>query len=303
MRKVKNGGPRTSPEERRAQAEELQASIVTEIGKLRDSGEWERLLTFVQAFHQYSFNNLVLILAQSPTATHVAGFRKWQQLGRQVRKGERAIRIFGFRQKKLNTGESGEGEQAEPSESGEKTFTYLPILSVFDRAQTDLIDPTQPDAAELGHRLTGGDQAGIYDATADYLTSIGWTVTREAIPGEVNGFTTRDGSTRVVVDANLSPAQAAKTILHEAAHVLLHTDQDQGTHIEHRGVIETEAESVAYIVAGLVGLDTSVYSIGYVAGWSNCDADTIRTTATRVPRAAHTLADALTDNSESIEPN
>lgn len=303
MRKVKNSGPRTSPEERRAQAEELQASIVTEIEKLRDSGEWERFLTFVQAFHQYSFNNLVLILTQSPTATHVAGFRKWQQLGRQVRKGERGIRIFGFRQKKLSSDDSGEGEQAEPSENGEKTLTHFPILSVFDRAQTDLIDPTQPDPAELGHRLTGGDPAGIYDTTADYLTSIGWTVTLEAIPGEVNGFTTRDGSTRVVVDANLSPAHAAKTILHEAGHVLLHTDQDQGTHIEHRGVTETEAESVAYIVAGLLGLDTSVYSIGYVAGWSNCDADTIRTTATRVLRAAHTLADALTGNPEPTEPD
>jgi hypothetical protein len=302
MRKVKNGGPRTSPEERRAQAEELQASIVTEIEKLRDSGEWERFLTFIQAFHQYSFNNLVLILTQSPTATQVAGFRKWQQLGRQVRKGERGIRIFGFRQKKLASDDSGEDE-AEAIENGEKTLTYFPILSVFDRAQTDLIDPTQPDPTELGHRLTGGDPAGIYDATTNYLTSIGWTVTLEAIPGEVNGFTTRDGSTRVVVDANLSPAQAAKTILHEAGHVLLHTDPDQGTHIEHRGTTETEAESVAYIVAGILGLDTSAYSIGYVAGWSNCDADTIRTTATRVLRAAHTLADALTDNPEPTEPN
>jgi Zn-dependent peptidase ImmA (M78 family) len=128
-------------------------------------------------------------------------------------------------------------------------------------------------------------------------------VTREAIPGEINGFTTRDGSPRVVVDANLSPAQAAKTILHEAGHVLLHTDQDQGTYIEHRGTAETEAESVAHIVAGLLGLDTSVYSIGYVAGWSNCDADTIQTTATRVLQAAHTLADALTDNPEPTEPN
>ncbi len=86
-----------------------------------------------------------------------------------MRKGERGIRIFGFRQKKLSSDDSGEGEQAEDRESGEKTLTYFPILSVFDRAQTDLIDPTQPDP-ELGHRVTGGDPAGIYDATADYLT-------------------------------------------------------------------------------------------------------------------------------------
>jgi hypothetical protein len=67
----------------------------------------------------------------------------------------------------LTSDDSGEGEQAEPSENGEKILTYVPILSVFDRAQTDLTDPTQPDPAKLGHRLTGGDPAGIYDATAD----------------------------------------------------------------------------------------------------------------------------------------
>ncbi|MCS5735793.1 ArdC-like ssDNA-binding domain-containing protein [Herbiconiux daphne] len=301
MRKVTNTRPNKSPEERRAQAEELQASIVTEVEKLRDTGEWERFLTFAQAFHNYSFNNLVLILTQCPTATYVAGFRKWQQLGRQVRKGERGIRIFGFRQKKLTCEDAGDGEKVEPGENGEKTMTYFPILSVFDRAQTDLIDPTQPDPGELGQRLTGDDLTGIYAPAADYLTSIGWTVTREPIPGEVNGYTTRDGSMRVVVDADLSPAQAAKTVLHEAGHVLLHTDEEPGEYIEHRGIKETEAESVAYIVAGLMGLDTSGYSIGYVAGWSNCDADTIRTTATRVLRAAHTLADALTDDPEQAQ--
>ncbi|SDZ48420.1 ArdC-like ssDNA-binding domain-containing protein [Herbiconiux ginsengi] len=300
MRKVTSTRPSKSPEERRAHAETLQASIVTEVEKLRETGEWERFLTFAQAFHNYSFNNLVLILTQCPTATYVAGFRKWQQLGRQVRKGERGIRIFGFRQKKL-TGDAGDGEKVDAGEDGAKTVAYFPVLSVFDRAQTDLIDPTQPDPGALGQRLTGDDPAGIYDAASDYLTSIGWTVTREPIPGEVNGYTTQDGSKRVIVDADLSPAQAAKTVLHEAGHVLLHTDEESGEYIEHRGIKETEAESVAYIVAGIMGLDTSKYSIGYVAGWSNCDPDTIRNTASRVLRAAHTLANALTDNPEQPE--
>ncbi|MGW9114497.1 ImmA/IrrE family metallo-endopeptidase, partial [Microbacterium sp. NPDC055683] len=143
--------------------------------------------------------------------------------------------------------------------------------------------------------LTGDDPAGIFEAVADYLTGKGWTVTREPIPGTANGFTTIDGTRRVVVDVDLSPAQAAKTALHEAAHVILHSDEEPAEYITHRGIKETEAESVAYIVAGILGLDTSRYSVGYVAGWSRCESETIKSTAARVLRAAHTLADAITE--------
>ena len=95
-----------------------------------------------------------------------------------------------------------------------------------------------------------------------------------------------------MIDADLSPAQTAKTALHEAAHVLLHADEEPGEYAAHRGIkeTETEAESVAYVLAGLLGLDTVAYSIGYIAGCS----DTIRATAARVLSAVRTLANALT---------
>ena len=82
-----------SPEERRAEAEGLHATIAEQVEELRSSEAWTRFLTFAQAFHRYSINNLLLILAQKPEATHVAGYRTWQSIGRQVRKGERGIRI------------------------------------------------------------------------------------------------------------------------------------------------------------------------------------------------------------------
>ena len=87
----------------------------------------------------------------------------------------------------------------------------------------------------------------------------------------------------------------AKTALHEAAHVILHAEEDHAEYVEHRGIKETEAESVAYIVAGILGLDTSAYSVGYVAGWSKCEAETIKATAANVLRTAHALADAITE--------
>src|SRR5699024_4182063 len=74
-------------EQRRAEADELHGTIAAEVEALRDTDAWQQFLTFAQVFHSYSLNNVMLILSQRPTATQVAGFRKWQELGRQVRKG------------------------------------------------------------------------------------------------------------------------------------------------------------------------------------------------------------------------
>lgn len=300
VRKIKTG---KTAEERRAQAEELQGSIAEQVEQLRDSEQWVRFLEFAQSFHRYSLGNLLLILSQRPTATRVAGFRQWQAKGRQVRKGERAIRIFGYAQKKITAeqAEIAEGEdQAETTEDGQKVITYYPVLSVFDIGQTDAIDPDADDPSALAQRLTGADQLGIAAAVTDYLTEQGWTVDRQPIGGATNGYTD-PAARRVVIDADLSHAQAAKTALHEAAHVILHAEEDPSEYVEHRGIKETEAESVAYVVAGLLGIDTSRYSIGYVAGWSEGDADTIKATAARVLHGAHVLADAITDTDEQAE--
>ncbi len=286
-----------SVEERHQAAEALHESIAVQVAALTESGEWERFLAFSGAFHSYSLSNVLLILAQYPTATKVAGFRKWQTLGRQVRRGEKSIRIFGYRTIKTDddtTPSNAAGEGQDGVGERVRVRAVFPLLSVFDIAQTDLIDPDAGDPAALAQRLEGEDPAGIAAAVTDYLTTAGWTVTREALPGSANGYTTTDGTRRVVVDADLSPAQMAKTALHEAAHVLLHADEEPGEYAAHRGIKETEAESVAYVLAGLLGLDTAAYSIGYVAGWADGDPDTIRATAARVLSAVHTLADALT---------
>lgn len=285
-RKIKNT---KTPEQRRAEAQQLHASIAEQVEALRESEAWTRFLTFAQEFHRYSINNLLLILDQNPTATHVAGYRTWQRLGRQVRKGERGIRIFGGRD--VVTVEEDETTGEEKQHRRRKFFP----VSVFDMSQTDPIDPDADDPSTLAQHLTGADQLGIFEAVADYLAARGWSVEREAIPGKTNGYTTTDGSRRVVVDANLSPAHAAKTALHEAAHVILHAEEDPADYVEHRGIKETEAESVAYVLAGILGLDTSTYSIGYVAGWSRCEAETIKGTASRVLRAVRTLGEAITE--------
>ncbi|WP_431278337.1 hypothetical protein [Leifsonia poae] len=92
---------------------------------------------------------------------------------------------------------------------------------------------------------------------------------------------------------NLTVEQAAKTLIHETAHIELHHIDDVDQYHAHRGRMEVEAESVAYIVAGLSRFDTSAYSIGYITGWADEDVTVIRDTAARVLKTAHTISEIL----------
>ncbi|WP_222651580.1 ArdC family protein [Rhodococcus sp. BP-154] len=115
-----------------------------------------------------------MILSQRPDATRVAGFRAWQQRGRQVRKGEKAIRIYGYSSRTITDTNPDTGD-----ENSRKVPTF-PILSVFDIAQTDPIDG-HPQPEEISTLLTGADPARIYDRTAAVMTGRGWTVTKPQV--------------------------------------------------------------------------------------------------------------------------
>ncbi|ROQ30264.1 uncharacterized protein DUF1738 [Frondihabitans sp. PhB188] len=285
--------PAKTIEEKKAQAEALHNSISEQVEALRDSARWTAFLDFAQSFHAYSINNLLLILSQREDASRVAGFCKWQSLNRQVRKGEKGIRIFGYSTKKVT-------EEDENGDEVEKRIARFPILSVFDIGQTELIDPEQGDPGTITAQLTGPKDHGIVDALSAYLTETGWTVERSSLPGTMNGVT-RPETMTVVIDESLSPEQAAKTTIHELAHVLLEHTEDIEEYAAHRGLMETEAESVAYVVAGMVGFDTAAYSVGYIAGWADGDTELIKSTAARVLRTAHQIAGILTPEEDATD--
>ena len=288
---------RTTNEERRqarkARAAELQEGISEQVEALRETKRWQQFLIFAASFHQYSLNNVLLILRQMPMASQVAGFRKWQSLGRQVRKGEKALQIFGYATKKTEATDTD--EDGPTKEEGKETRrVYFPILSVFDVSQTDPIEGAEHIPA-IAVPLTGRDEAGIYSATEAFISEKGWTVTVEAIHGSASGFATFDGTRQIVISEKLEPAARAKTLLHETAHALLHS----GMATAERAALgqaarEVEAESVAYVVAGAFGFDTSTYSIDYVTSWAGADIQVIRDSAARVLNAAHQIIDALT---------
>jgi antirestriction protein ArdC len=275
-----------TPEQRKAEAEALHQTFVEKVATLTDSEEWMKFLTAAATFHQYSAGNLMLILAQCPHATQVAGFRQWQAHGRQVRKGERAMKIRGFSTKKVT-------ETDDNGDETEKKVARFPILSVFDVSQTDPIEGAEV-IEHPAHQLTGTDDAGLYEAVAAHLERHSIPVERKPLAA-ANGYTTQtDNGIRVVVGEGLTPAQAAKTIAHEAAHVDLgHVEADYSEYLTHRGRFETEAESVAHVIAGMAGMDTTDYSVGYVATWAKGDLDLIAQTATRVLASVHRLAQSL----------
>ncbi|MFP3467592.1 ArdC-like ssDNA-binding domain-containing protein [Leifsonia sp. SIMBA_070] len=273
-----------SADEQKARAEALHNSISEQVEQLKNSEKWRAFLDFASAFHAYSLNNLLLILAQKPDATQVAGFRKWQKLGRQVRKGETGIRIFGYSTKKV-TDEDDTGEEQE------RRIVRYPILTVFDISQTDPLDEAE-NTSSITQQLTGTDDHGLINALIDYLLAEGWSIHYRPLPGSRNGYT--DPHARaVVLDDRLSAVHTAKTLIHEAAHILLGHTSDPLDYVSHRGVMEVEAESVAYIVAGLAGFDTSAYSIGYITGWANADTDLIKSTAARVLQSSHRIAELV----------
>lgn len=277
-----------TPEERKAAAEALHSTLVDQVTALTNSDQWRAFLDFTRSFHAYSLNNLLLILSQNPDASAVAGFRQWQAKGRQVRKGEQSIKIFGYSTKKITQEDPDTGDESE------RRVPRFPILSVFDIAQTDPIDGTE--ILDPVTHLTGADDHGVLHPLTAHLQGNGWTITRGHLTGQ-NGYADPERRA-VVLHDQLAPEQAAKTLIHEAAHITLgHTD-DLAEYTQHRGRMETEAESVAYIVAGLLGFDTSAYSVGYIAGWADSNPDLIRETAARVLTAAHTIANAITPTRE-----
>lgn len=272
-------------EERRAEAERLHEQIGTQLQELTDGEGWAQFLRMATRFHHYSLSNLLLIQVQRPGATRVAGYRQWQQHGRQVKKGEQGIRIFGYSTKRVTPDEDG-------PEAEERRVALYPVLNVFDIAQTEPMDGV-PEAADIAPRLRGGDDAGIFDATTAWLGEQGWTVNREHLNG-ADGMSIFDGSHRVLIHDRLEPAHEAVTVLHESAHVLLHAQVTD--YRQHQGIYETEAESVAYIVAGVLGLDTAANSIGYIAGWTLGDLDTVKATAEHVLATVRTILDGITED-------
>jgi len=277
---------------------ELHEQITEGVAALVGGDAWRAMLDTAARFHSYSLGNLLLIGLQAPAATRVAGFRTWQGLGRQVRKGERGIAILApctYRPKPAETPDgqparAGEAGGVAPAvEPGRRQVRGFRRVFVFDVAQTD--GEPLPEVAPV--LLTGQAPSGLWDQLAGQVTGHGYTVQRGDCSG-ANGYT--DPATRTVrVRADVDDAQAVKTLAHELGHIECGHVADLPTYATCRGRCEVEAESVAYIVTAAAGMDPAGYTFAYVAHWAGGDLATVRQAAETVTKAAHSVLRQLDD--------
>ncbi len=225
------------------------------IGEIHDSESFRRYLDVQSRFYHYSPNNVALILSQRPDATRVAGFRAWQRMDRFVMKGEHGIKILVPMTKKVENRESGEEEKR----------IFFGVGTVFDVSQTQ----GRPLDEIHVPVLEGEEGADLYAKTWDFLAHAGVRV--EAMGDKEDerqpslmGYFLPDAQL-IRIRNSVSQLQRTKTLLHETAHLI-------GGHGEcswlPRDEAETEAESVAYVVAAHFGLDTGERSFPYIAIWS-----------------------------------
>src|SRR5688572_1384818 len=236
--------------------DQLHADIEAGVAALVGGDDWQRWLQVQARFPRYSFRNTLLILRQRPDATAVMGYRAWQALGHQVRKGETSIKILAPCTYKTKRSDDDDHDDGQP---GRKVLRGFRLAHVFDISSTEG-DTVRPPAGPA--LLEGEAPAGLWDMLAAQIQAEGFTLALGEIPSGANG-TTNFATRTVTVADHLSPAQATKTLAHELAHACLHTGAEYAMGC--RGRAEVEAESVAFVICQAAGLRTEAYSFGYVA--------------------------------------
>ena len=284
----------------------IMQSLESGVEELFTSNRYQEFLKTMAKFHNYSFNNTMLIAMQRPDATLVTSYKNWQSMGRQVMKGEKGITIIApAPYKKMKEKEVLDenqrpimGTDGKPkTEQVEVTVPHFKAVTVFDIAQTSG-EPIQTLAPEL---LTAAVQD--FDSFMQAIQKISPVPIRfDEIDGNANGYY-HNADKEIVIKKGLSESQTLKTAIHETAHAKLHDKEImESLGVEKdRLTKEVEAESVAYCVCFSFGLDTSDYSFPYIAGWSSSrEMKEMKASMDVIRKTAGEMIDQLTEELEII---
>ena len=268
-----------------AKTEALIEKLEAGIKSVTDSESWQKWLDMQAQFHSYSANNSFLIMLQCPHASRVAGYRAWQKLGRQVRKGEKAIRILAPRMVTFTTeNEDGEKEKR-------RAVRGFFNVSVFDVSQTE--GEPLPEIAHKLHADTGAGRELRRRLECIAEEEGCRVVTEDLRPGL--GGTYNHINQEITLNGNHSPDQQTKTLAHELAHHFMHELFDDIP----QGQVETEAESVAYIIGQHFGLQADSYSFGYLAAWGKGETDTLKKAMQRIANTSGDLIERIAKMEET----
>ncbi len=304
-----------STDQRREQAAakiaEAQQTLAAEVAKLTTGQDWRRFLDFQAKLHAYSPNNVMLVVAQHAQAfadglvlvehlTHLAGFNTWRALGRNVERGQHGYAILApcryDRRVALDAAgqgrplAKGEAPGADEQVENRRVLAGFRVEHVFDVSQTSGLPLPDPPRPAL---LAGEAPVGLGAAVLEMIERRDFKVDTVADAASLQGANgqTNWGSRTVLIRVDMDDAAMVKTLIHEAAHCVLH-EGPPGQYLP-RPLKEVEAESVAYVVASVHGMATDDYSFPYVAGWAGEDAaKTVAATQARVATAARQIIDA-----------
>lgn len=265
-------------ENQKDKIKEITDKLEAGIKDLFSSEKYIEYLQTMSKFHNYSFNNTLLIMFQKPDASAIAGYNAWRdKFNRQVKKGEKGIKIIApAPYKKMieveKTDKSGkpifDGDGNPVMTTKEIQVPTFKVTSVFDVSQTEG-EPLPTIATQLEGNIEAYEK---FFRTLKEISPV--PITLEPIDSSANGFFS-PVENRIVIKDSLPEMQTIKTTIHEIAHSMLHALPEKGED----GVVaddrpdsrtkEVQAESIAYTVCQRFGIDTSDYSFGYIAGWSS----------------------------------
>jgi len=245
------------------------------------SAAYRRFLSAMARFHDYSFGNVMLIVSQRPGATQVAGYRAWQKLGRQVRKGEKGIAIMApmlFKPKDANA-------------TDEDAFLRFRAVSVFDISQTDGDDLPEPSRVS-------GDPGQYWDRLTRFVEAEGIALRYESL-GSTHGQS-RGGT--IALSVKLDEAERFSVLVHELAHELMHQGPNRPDPRPPKTIRELEAESVAFVVCTAVGMKPGTASSDYIQSHGG-DAALLGQSLHRVQKTAERILGNLLESDTNDSSN
>ncbi len=285
-------------EQIKALTEKIEEGIQT-LFQSGDLEKYQAYLRTVSRFHRYSVNNQMLIFAQCPHATLVAGYQKWQnQFSRHVLRGEKGITIIAptpykikVEQKKLDPDTKQPLLDADGKTITEEKEVQIPMfrpVKVFDVSQTDG-EPLPEQVKSPVAELTGNVEH--YEAFMDALKLVSPVpIEIKPLSSNLDGFFSPSKQS-ITLREGMSEVQTVCAAVHEIAHSKLHNYARQpDSQPKDSSTEEMEAESIAYTVCAYFGIETSANSFGYVATWSKdkdvkafrASLDTIRKTSSEL---------------------
>ncbi|MET9402644.1 ArdC-like ssDNA-binding domain-containing protein [Kitasatospora sp. NPDC002965] len=302
--------------EHKEMTERLRQGLEDAVMGLATSEGWMAMLTQMARaagteIGRFSANNIFLILTQCPHATAVCTYKQWQERGRQVMLNQKSLRIFA----PITAKKKGQEADDVPSEEegGEGRPKGYMLVPRFDASQTEpmwqhkpkdglyFITPALPAPVKrFGAGTPGEAPAEMWRMLTAYAVHHGYSV-ETGETGTAQGWT-RPSTKTVRVSDKEKAAQASLTLAHEVAgHIGCGHVADMDGYFRHRGRMETEAESVAHMVAAFYGVDATVESADYIAGWAGREPKEVRAMLTATAETVRSTFRAFLEFRESPE--